>query len=114
MRGDLTRYRRKAFQDTGNAVHSSTLQEVEQEREVAFEVETVREVQKPVHYSPLTFRGLHRDASPLQTLVDLLQILQVMSISSWLFGAPTWAKIMGLGAKRQLPSYTFLQNLRGL
>lgn len=53
--------RRKAFQDTGNAVHGSALQEVEQEREVAFEVETVREVQKPVHYSPLTFRGLHRD-----------------------------------------------------
>jgi hypothetical protein len=53
--------RRKAFQDTGNAVHSSALQEVEQEREVAFEVETIREVQKQVHYSPLTFRGLHRD-----------------------------------------------------
>jgi hypothetical protein len=53
--------RRKAFQDTGNAVHSSALQEVEQEKEVAFEVETIREVQKQEHYSPLTFRGLHRD-----------------------------------------------------
>ncbi|KAH8810980.1 hypothetical protein F5884DRAFT_897492 [Xylogone sp. PMI_703] len=53
--------RRKAFQDTGNAVHSSALQEVEQEREVAFEVEAIREVQKPVHYSPLSFRGLHKD-----------------------------------------------------
>lgn len=53
--------RRKGFQDTGNAVHGSALQEVEQEREVAFEVEAVREVQKPVHYSPLSFDELHRD-----------------------------------------------------
>ncbi|EHK96031.1 hypothetical protein M7I_8285 [Glarea lozoyensis 74030] len=45
--------RRKAFQDTGNAVHSSALQEVEQEKEVAFEVETIREVQKQEHYSPV-------------------------------------------------------------
>ena len=29
--------RRKGFQDTGNAVHGSALQEVEQEREVAYE-----------------------------------------------------------------------------
>lgn len=53
--------RRRGFQDTGNAVQSSALQEVEQEREVAFEVENVRDVQKPVHYSPLAFPGLHRD-----------------------------------------------------
>jgi hypothetical protein len=53
--------RRKGFEDTGNAVHGSALQEVEQEREVAFEVEAVREVQKPVHYSPMSFLGLHRD-----------------------------------------------------
>lgn len=54
-------FRRKGFQDTGNAVHGSALQEVEQEREVAFEVEAVREVEKPVHYSPLSFSGLHKD-----------------------------------------------------
>ncbi|KAL9125857.1 MAG: hypothetical protein Q9217_005002 [Psora testacea] len=53
--------RRKGFQDTGNAVQGSALQEVEQEREVAFEVETVREVKKPVHHSPLSFLGLHKD-----------------------------------------------------
>jgi Protein of unknown function (DUF3638)/Protein of unknown function (DUF3645) len=52
---------KKGFQDTGNAAHGSALQEVEQEREVAFEVEAVREVEKPVHYSPLTFSGLHKD-----------------------------------------------------
>lgn len=53
--------RRRGFQDTGNAVHGSALQEVEQEREVAFEVEAIREVQKPVQYPPLPFLGLHRD-----------------------------------------------------
>lgn len=53
--------RRKGFQDHGNAVHGSALQEVEQEREVAHEVETVREVQKPVHFTPIKFAGLHRD-----------------------------------------------------
>lgn len=53
--------RRKGFQDTGNAVHGSALQEVEQEREVEFEAEAVREVQKPTHYLPLSFVGLHRD-----------------------------------------------------
>ena len=52
---------RKGFQDTGDAVHGSALQEVEQEREVAFEVEAVRELQKQVHYSPLLFSGLHTD-----------------------------------------------------
>ncbi|OHE94857.1 hypothetical protein CORC01_09875 [Colletotrichum orchidophilum] len=51
--------RRKAFQDTGRAVHASALQEVEQEREVEFEVETVRQVKKPHHYPALTFPGLH-------------------------------------------------------
>ena len=53
--------RRKAFQDNGVAVRGSALQEVEQEREVAIEVETIQERQKPVHYSPLHFPGLHRD-----------------------------------------------------
>jgi hypothetical protein len=53
--------RRKQFQDTGAAVHSSALQEVEQQREVAFEVEAVREIQKPVVFHPLSFPGLHPD-----------------------------------------------------
>jgi len=53
--------RRKAFQDSGSAVHASALQEVEQEREVAYEVEAVREVQKPVHYTALGFPPIHRD-----------------------------------------------------
>ncbi|KAF3913599.1 hypothetical protein ABW20_dc0110554 [Dactylellina cionopaga] len=53
--------RKRGFQDTGEAVHGSALQEVEQEREVAFEVESVREVQKPVHYTPYKFPGLHKD-----------------------------------------------------
>ncbi|CAG8973686.1 hypothetical protein HYALB_00002252 [Hymenoscyphus albidus] len=53
---------RKGFQDTGSAVNGTALQEVEQEREVAIEVqvENVREVQQ-AHYQPLGFPGLHRD-----------------------------------------------------
>ena len=51
--------RRKAFQDTGKAVQGSALQEVEQEREVAFEVESVRQVKRPRHYAAHTFPGLH-------------------------------------------------------
>lgn len=52
---------KKSFQDTGNAVHGSALQEVEQEREVAHEVETVREVERPITYKPFGWHGLHRD-----------------------------------------------------
>lgn len=52
---------RRAFQDAGAAVHATAVQEVEQEREVAYEVEAVREVQKPAIYSPLAFSGLHSD-----------------------------------------------------
>ena len=53
--------RRKGFQDTGQAVHASALQEVEQEREVEFEVEAVRRIKKSVKYDAFTFPGLHRD-----------------------------------------------------
>lgn len=53
--------RRKDFQDTGQAVHASALQEVEQERELEYEVESVRQVKKPMPYAPHTFPGLHRD-----------------------------------------------------
>jgi len=53
--------RKKGFQDTGNAVHASALQEVEQEREVAQEVQTVREVQQPVYYDTFRFSSLHKD-----------------------------------------------------
>lgn len=53
--------RRKDFQDTGQAVHASALQEVEQEREIEYEVEAVRQVKKPMPYAPYTFPGLHRD-----------------------------------------------------
>lgn len=53
--------RRRDFQDTGQAVHASALQEVEQEREIEYEVEAVRQVKKPMPYTPWTFPGLHRD-----------------------------------------------------
>ncbi|KAK0714105.1 hypothetical protein B0T26DRAFT_784054 [Lasiosphaeria miniovina] len=53
--------RRKGFQDTGRAVHASALQEVEQEREVTYEVQSVRQVKKPFKCEALTFPGFHRD-----------------------------------------------------
>jgi hypothetical protein len=53
--------RRRGFQDRGFAVHSSALEEVEQEREMEFEVEAVREVQAPVHFKALKVAKLHRD-----------------------------------------------------
>jgi hypothetical protein len=53
--------RRKGFQDRGFAIHSSALEEVEQEREMEFEVEAVREVQPPIHFKALRVTKLHRD-----------------------------------------------------
>ena len=40
-------------------LHSSALEEVEQEREVEFQVEEVREVQKALHYEAHAFPGIH-------------------------------------------------------
>jgi len=40
---------------------ASAFEEVEQEREVEFQVEEVREVQRPSHYKPLSFPGLHEN-----------------------------------------------------
>ena len=51
--------RRRGFLDNRSAIYASALQEVEQEREVAFEVEAVREVQKSKSFSPLTFPGVY-------------------------------------------------------
>ena len=56
---ELDRQRQSA-KDSGNAmIHSSTLEEVEQERLVEFQVEEVRVVQKPKHFKALSFPGLH-------------------------------------------------------
>ncbi|OCL12896.1 hypothetical protein AOQ84DRAFT_417852 [Glonium stellatum] len=53
--------RRNGFQDAGHVPINSEFEEVEQEREVAFEVEAVRQVQRPFHYSPLSFTGPNND-----------------------------------------------------
>jgi hypothetical protein len=50
---------RKAAKGGRNSIHSSALEEVEQEREVEFEVEEERQMQKPTDYTALTFPGLH-------------------------------------------------------
>ncbi|GME34063.1 hypothetical protein BKCO1_7800036 [Neofusicoccum parvum] len=44
-----------------DAPSSTAFQEVEQEREVAHEVEAIRKVQKPILYEALPYRGLHED-----------------------------------------------------
>lgn len=44
-----------------NSPPSTTFQEVEQEREVAHEVEAVRKVSKPIFYEALPYGGLHKD-----------------------------------------------------
>lgn len=68
--------RRKDFRDSGAAVHGSALMEVEQEREVAHQVEAVRVVQKPVHYTALQFHQCTEMYLALQKLEDLLHVLQ--------------------------------------
>jgi hypothetical protein len=57
--------RRKGCQDQGFAIHSSALEEVEQEREMEFEVEAVREVQPPVHFKAFKIAKLNRDIKEL-------------------------------------------------
>lgn len=47
----------------GKPICSSVLEEVEQEREVEFQVEQVRQVQKPTHYEALAFPGMHKAVS---------------------------------------------------
>ena len=54
---------RGASNRRGRLVHSSVLEEVEQEREVEFQVEQVRQVQKPTHYKALAFPGVHTAVS---------------------------------------------------
>ena len=49
----------KGSHENSNKIHSSALEEVEQEREVAIEVEEVRQVQKPEHFESLIFPGLN-------------------------------------------------------
>lgn len=44
---------------TADKLHSSALEEVEQEREVELQVEQGREVQKALHYEAHKFSGLH-------------------------------------------------------
>lgn len=49
--------------NTGHQILSSMLEEVEQEREVEFQIEQIRQVQKPPTYEALTFPGLQPDIS---------------------------------------------------
>jgi hypothetical protein len=59
--------RRKGFQDRGFTHLCSTLEEVEQEREMEHELECVREIQPPVHFEALELDGLHPDVKRFAT-----------------------------------------------
>ncbi|XP_044715964.1 P-loop containing nucleoside triphosphate hydrolase [Hirsutella rhossiliensis] len=49
----------ESFHSSLRGIASSLMEEVEQEREVEFQVEQVRQFQKPHHYKSLRFSGLH-------------------------------------------------------
>lgn len=53
------RVRQQGSRINSSTIRSSALEQVEQEREVAFEIEEVREVQKPVHFEALSIPGLN-------------------------------------------------------
>jgi hypothetical protein len=71
--------RRRAANSYGQVIQSSVLEEVEQEREVEFQVEEVRQVQKPRHYKALTFRVC---TSPSLTLSKLATLLAEMGTNT--------------------------------
>lgn len=48
-----------AHSPKGQRIYSSALEEVEQEREVAYEVQEIRQPEKPIFYEPLKFPRLH-------------------------------------------------------
>ncbi|PQE15352.1 p-loop containing nucleoside triphosphate hydrolase protein [Rutstroemia sp. NJR-2017a WRK4] len=51
--------RRRPANGNINVIHSSVLEEVEQEREVEFQMEEILQVQNPTHYKVLVFPGLY-------------------------------------------------------
>ena len=64
--------RRSATHGNASTLHYSALEEVEQEREVEFQVEEVRQVQKPTHYKALAFPGLHATVAHFTKTGDLV------------------------------------------
>ena len=67
---ELSKQRRVA-NGNRNVIHSSALEEVEQEREVEFQVEEVRQMQRPTHYKALAFPGLNAAVSHFAKTGDL-------------------------------------------
>jgi hypothetical protein len=75
---------RRAVNGNGNAIQSFMLEKVEQEREVEFQVEEVRQVQKPTHYKALAMPGLHTTVSHLPKLAtSLADTATNMSLRLW-------------------------------
>ncbi|TQS35022.1 hypothetical protein Golomagni_04573, partial [Golovinomyces magnicellulatus] len=66
----------EGYTETGHCHYSTALQEVEQEREVANEIQVIEQKQKPVHYTPLKFKGLHPH------ILEFIETGKVRSVSS--------------------------------
>ncbi|RKF80414.1 putative p-loop containing nucleoside triphosphate hydrolase [Golovinomyces cichoracearum] len=66
----------EGYMESGNCHYSTALQEVEQEREVANEIQVIEQKQKPVHYKPLNFKGIHPH------ILEFIDTGKVRSVSS--------------------------------
>jgi hypothetical protein len=90
---------RDAFQDSGRAVQSHALQEVEMERETEFQVQSTRQVKKPKEFDALKMGSVHAD---LQTFVATGALPPHTAIQTHAFEA--MAKT-GVGRKYEVNAY---------
>lgn len=97
----------KEMQRQSRVVHgskcNSALEEVEQEREVAYEIEEEREVQRPRLMKALKFPGLHDSILNFVKGNDL--------VGNGFMKASTWLESTQLGLKYKIKASSFLPNL---
>ncbi|KAF2276617.1 uncharacterized protein EI97DRAFT_450390 [Westerdykella ornata] len=89
--------RRKEFQDRGFAVHSSALEEVEQEREIEQELEMVRETQKPT----FAMTGRLPAPSSIRAYDEMYSVLKRTSIGRKHAGVLTTSLASNIHVSRQ-------------
>ncbi|RDW74456.1 uncharacterized protein DSM5745_07118 [Aspergillus mulundensis] len=75
--------KRRRESEAFESVISSALEEVEQEREVAYEIEEEREIQRPTRKKPLRFPGLHESILNFAK-GDLHETSDFLKASEWL------------------------------
>lgn len=98
------RHRQDQSQHSTSSVRSSALEEVEQEREVAFEIEEEREVQRPCRLPALTFPGLH------QAIRDFVTT-GLLNGNTGYTKASTALDMTQLGQKYRIRTSSLLRNL---